>query len=467
MRTLYLECKMGAAGDMLTAALLELLPENEQKETLDRLQSLFPDTLRISAEKTVRAGVTGTLMRVLVRGEEEVSEDVPDRETHGHLHTHEHGCDTPGHAHGHDGHGHGGHAQDESGHGEHAQEHAHVHHHHHTSLADIRAIIDGFALPEEVKADICAVYDLLAEAESHAHGVPVTEIHFHEVGALDAVADITSVCFLMHKIAPEQVLVSAVNAGSGQVRCAHGIMPVPAPAAEYLLRGIPCYQSETIRGELCTPTGAALLHYFGTSFGAQPLMTIEKTGYGMGNKEFPAANCVRAFLGEADPAGDGAPGDAEKSSSERAVQLEANVDDMTAEEIGFAVDRLFEAGAREVFTVPVQMKKNRPGTLIAAICLPDAADAVIRAMFRHTTTLGVRKLLFSRAVLSRESREIQTPLGSVRVKTSEGYGVRRHKVEYDDAAAIARETGKTLREVRSEAEKTLEKKAALREGVKP
>lgn len=481
---------MGAAGDMLTAALLELLPEERQKEILAKLQSLFPDKLTITAEKAVRAGIIGTHMRVLVNGAEEVSADV-SAETHAHCHGAEHHHDQehaqeqdhaydqehdhahePSHDHEHDhDHDHEHDHTHEHGHEhdhEHDQEHGHVHdhdhahgHHHHTSLAEIRALVAGMDLPEETKSDINAVYDLLAEAESHAHGVPVTEIHFHEVGALDAVADITSVCLLMHELAPEQVLVSAVNAGSGQVRCAHGIMPVPAPAAEYLLRGIPYYQSVEISGELCTPTGAALLRHFGTSFGAQPVMRVEKTGYGMGTKEFEAANCVRAFLGDAEPAGKktaSAPsGTSSAGASDRAVQLEANVDDMTAEEIGFAAERLFDAGAREVFTVPVCMKKSRPGTLIAAICSSGTEDAVIRAMFRYTTTLGIRKLFFERAVLSREMEEVQTPLGTLRVKTSKGYGVSRRKVEYDDAAAIAKKTGKTLREVRKEAEKAQRK----------
>lgn len=472
MKTLYLECSMGAAGDMLTAALLELLPEERQRETLEKLRSLFPEKLAISAEKVSRCGILGTHMRVTVNGEEEESLDVHggDGHTHHHGDDHEH-CSDKSHECPHDDgleHSHDDsheHCHDDSHdhHSGHDSHDAHAHHHHHTSPADIRAIIGAMKIPDTVRSDALAVYALLADAESHAHGVPIEEIHFHEVGALDAVADITSVCLLMHEIAPEQVLISAVNTGSGQVRCAHGIMPVPAPATEYLLRGIPYYQSQTIRGELCTPTGAALLKYFGTAFGARPVMRIEKTGYGMGTKEFEAANCIRAFLGDAEPVKDLSHQNTTSEISvpdmksadvsafsgfDHVLELQANVDDMTAEEIGFAMDRLFDAGAREVFTVPVCMKKNRPGTLITAILSQDREDAVTRAFFRYTTTIGIRVLHFDRAVLKRSVTEKETSLGTVRVKTSEGCGVKRTKIEYDDAAAIARKTGMTLREVR-------------------
>ena len=202
--------------------------------------------------------------------------------------------------------------------------------------------MEGLDLSSKVREDILTVYRLIAEAESHIHDRPVTDIHFHEVGTLDAVADVTAVCLLMAELKPEQVIVSPIHVGSGQVRCAHGILPVPAPATAYLLRDVPIYGG-AVKGELCTPTGAALLKHFATRFGEMPPMRTERIGYGMGKKEFEAANCVRALLGEtADRVDD-------------VVELACNVDDMTAGELGFAMEQLFAAGAREVFTVPIGM----------------------------------------------------------------------------------------------------------------
>ncbi|MBQ5487266.1 MAG: nickel pincer cofactor biosynthesis protein LarC, partial [Clostridia bacterium] len=276
---------------------------------------------------------------------------------------------------------------------------------------------------------------LIAEAESRAHGVPVSEIHFHEVGTADAVADITAVCLLMEKLAPERVVASPVHVGSGTVRCAHGVLPVPAPAAAYILRGIPSYGG-TIMSELCTPTGAALVRHFVREFGPQPVMAVSAVGYGMGRKEFERANCVRAMLGS------------EAGSSETIFEFSCTVDDMTAEEIGFAFERLFEAGARDVFTTAVMMKKNRPGTLITVICAGDIRESVILALFRHTSTLGVRERECRRHVLERRIKREETEFGPVSRKISEGFGVRREKYEYEDAARIAKERGVSLREAR-------------------
>ena len=280
-----------------------------------------------------------------------------------------------------------------------------------------------------------AVYGLIAEAESHAHGVPVTEIHFHEVGTMDAVADITAVCLLMNKIAPDQVIVSPVHVGSGHVHCAHGILPVPAPATAYILNGVPMYGG-AVKGELCTPTGAALLKHFATRFGDMPVMRTEAIGYGMGKKDFEQANCIRAMLGETEDAGDSV------------LQLECNVDDMTAEELGFAMETILEAGALEVYTVAAGMKKSRPGTILCVLCHEDAKETLVRVIFRNTTTIGVREHRCSRYTLKRSFETVQTPYGDVQKKLSSGYGVAREKYEYEDLARIAREQGMSLAEVR-------------------
>ena len=285
--------------------------------------------------------------------------------------------------------------------------------------------------------DILTVYGLIAEAESRAHGMPVEEIHFHEVGTMDAIADVTAVCLLMNRLAPDEVVVSPIHVGSGQVRCAHGILPVPAPATAFILRDVPIYGG-TVQGELCTPTGAALLRHFATRFGAMPPMCVQAIGYGMGKKDFEAANCVRAMLGESGSAGD------------TVTELSCNVDDMTGEAVGFALEELLAAGALEAFTVPVGMKKSRPGVMLCVLCREQDSERIAGLMLRHTTSIGVRAHSCRRYVLTRRIETVQTPYGEVRRKLSEGYGASRVKYEYDDLAHIARETGRTLDEVRSE-----------------
>lgn len=405
MRTIYLDCSMGAAGDMLMAALLELLPE---KDTfLQKMQSLGLPGLEISAEPSVKCGITGTHMRVLIHGEEEGHPHEHTAEAHAHSH-----ADAP----------------------EAAHAHVHVHPHHHTDLDELTHRISHLNVSEAVRSDILAVYQSIADAESRVHGVPVEQIHFHEVGSLDALADVTGVCLLMELLAPEQVLASPVHVGSGQVRCAHGILPVPAPATALLLEGIPIYGG-SIRGELCTPTGAALLRRFVTRFGPLPPMRVEKTGYGMGTKDFEAANCVRAMLGQTE------------ESAGHILELACNLDDMTPEAVGFAMEQLFAAGALDVYTTPIGMKKNRPGVLLTCMCREDDREAMLRTIFRHTSTLGVRVSVCDRYTLSRRQYAVQTLDGEIRVKESSGWGVLRRKAEFEDLAHIARQTGKSIAEV--------------------
>ena len=284
-----------------------------------------------------------------------------------------------------------------------------------------------------------AVYGLIAEAESSVHGVPVDQIHFHEVGSLDAVADVTAVCLAMAELAPDEVVVSPVHVGSGNVRCAHGILPVPAPATAYILRDVPTYGG-AIRGELCTPTGAALLKHFATRFGDQPVMRTEKIGYGMGKKDFEAANCVRVMLGE------------RESETGDAVLLACNLDDMTPEDVGFAMDALFEGGALDVWTEAAGMKKNRPGWVLSVLCRPEDRETVVRLLFRHTSTIGVRESLVKRYTLTRRTETEETAYGLVRRKVSTGWGVTREKYEFDDLAAAARASDRSLSEIRKELE---------------
>ena len=386
MRILYIDCGMGAAGDMLTAALLELLPE--RTAFVDMLNSLGIPGVAVCAEASTKCGITGTHMCVTVHGEEESER---------------------------------------------------MHGHHHGSIHDIRGIIHGLPLPTMVKLDIMAVYDEIARAESHVHGVPVEQIHFHEVGTMDALADITAVCMLMHQLDVDQVIASPVHVGSGQVRCAHGILPVPAPATAHILRDVPIYGG-SIRGELCTPTGAALLKHFVTEFGDMPTMQVQAIGYGMGKKDFERANCVRVMLGET------------KEKPDGIWELCCNIDDMTGEQMGFALERLMEQGALDVFTMAVGMKKSRPGILLTVICKDCDKDKMIHLIFQHTTTLGVRETFCNRHTLQRKVETVDTSYGTVRRKISSGYGVRRCKYEYEDLARIAIEKDLSLQEVLSRIE---------------
>lgn len=453
MKTLYLDLGMGAAGDMLTAALLELLDEAEQATVIDELNAMGLDGLSISRESVVRAGIRGTHMRVIIGDEEEGPdgsmlhhssfEDLhanhdahSHQQSHDHIHSHDYGHDhTHSHHHGHE-HSHAhdhDHGHDHDHTHSHTHDHAHggahdhEHHHAHANLDEITHIVsDHLKLDQAIKDDVLAVYGLIADAESRAHGVSVSDVHFHEVGTKDAIADVAAVSLLMHRIAPERVIASPVHVGSGTVRCAHGLMPVPAPATTFLLEGVPIY-SASISGELCTPTGAALIRHFVDEFAPMPLMRISRVGYGMGMKEFEQANCVRALLGESEGATD------------VMLELSCNVDDMTAEETAFACEELLASGATEAYTVAITMKKGRPGLLIRALCEPAMRDAVVHAIFAHTTTIGVREIETHRFVLDRSMHEMITDYGPVSVKESRGYGVIRRKYEYEDLARIARE----------------------------
>lgn len=385
MKTLYIDCGMGAAGDMLAAALLELLPDREG--FLRKMNGLGIPGVRVSAEQHVKCGITGTRFRVQVHGTEESE----------HMHHHHH-------------------------------------HHHHGSMADVRSIVGRLPIPAMVKLDILAVYNEIAEAESRVHGVPVDQIHFHEVGTMDAIADITAVCLLMRELDADRVSVSPIHVGSGSVRCAHGILPVPAPATAHILREVPIYGG-SIPGELCTPTGAALLKHYADEFGDMPVMKVKGIGYGMGKKDFDRANCVRAMLGEVSDKGDAV------------AELCCNVDDMTGEAIGFALEQLMEQGALDVFTIPVGMKKSRPGVLITVLCREADREKFVRLLFRHTTTLGIREKRCERHTLARRIECVDTPYGRLRRKKSEGYGVQRTKYEYEDLAEAAKRSGLSIAEI--------------------
>ncbi len=397
MKTLYIECKMGAAGDMLMAALYELLTETGKKEFLDTMNGLFGGDITLSPEKGTRCSISGTLMHVETSCGAELSDG--SHSPSGRLHS---------------------------------PKDAHAHYSYPMLLEKIKTL----AIPDSVKKNASGIYRLLGEAEARVHGCALEQIHFHEVGSLDAVADVVGNCLLFAMLHADVVCASPIHVGNGTVRCAHGILPVPAPATAELLKGIPYYCGD-ICAELCTPTGAAILKYFSSEFIPMPVMTTEAVGTGLGAKEFPAANCVRVFYGNTDI-----------REPDAILELSCNLDDMTGEELGFAMETLLVSGAYDVFYESIYMKKNRPGILLTCFCPPSEKDRFTELIFKHTTTRGVRYQSLSRARLSARFEERKTEYGIVRNKISEGYGVTRSKFEYDDLRHIAKETGLSIREVR-------------------
>ncbi len=437
MKTLYIECGMGASGDMLQGALCDLLGCGD--EFVSRMNSLGLKDVEVKCERKEKCGITGEKVSVYVKGCEEGSSynaeaDVESLE-HGHImHNshHEH------HSH-HDYHDHHEHNKHDDQHNHHED-----HEHHHSSLSHIEEIIDGLDISDKVKNDSKEVFRIIAEAESKVHGKPVYDIHFHEVGSFDAICDIVGFGLLLEKLGADRVVVSPINTGKGSVRCAHGILPVPAPATALILAGVPCYSND-VEGELCTPTGAALLKYYADEFTGRGLMTYEKIGYGLGTKDFASANVVRMYLSEED-----------KKLTDTVIKLESNLDDMTAEDVAFAQKLLLSAGALEAFTMPVTMKKSRPGLIMTCLCKEEDKDKMLSIIFAHTSTIGIRETLEKRYILERRVVDVKSSFGDVRVKISEGYGVKKHKIEHDCLEKIAKEHEMPINDIREKLEKELE-----------
>ena len=406
---------MGAAGDMLAGALVSLLSKEEQESFIKMINNIGVDGVKVSLSDDAKCGITGKHFKVEIDGVEEHSHDVHEHEHH-HEHEQEHGHH---HEHG-DGH------NDNDNHG---------HHHHGTGPfpKELGAVAEKLDCPN----DIQKVYELLAEAEAKVHGKDVSEIHFHEVGVKDALIDIASVVYLMNKLKVDKVVVSPVNVGFGKVKCAHGILPVPAPATAELVKGIPTYAGR-FEGELLTPTGAALLKYYADEFSYQPLMNVIKCGYGTGNKNFESANVVKAVLGEV----------TDELISENIIELNCNVDDMSAEDMAYATKALIENGAKDAFVTPVIMKKGRSGMLLTVLCSAIDKERFVSLIFKHTSTIGIRVKETERIILNRHEETVHTKLGDVRVKYSEGYGVKREKPEFEDLRKLAEENNISVAEAR-------------------
>lgn len=361
MKKLFIECYMGVAGDMLCGALLELLSDEQRAEALKKANGLL-DGVSVEASNSIKCGISGTKIDVKI---------------------HEYG-------------------------------------HHHTSIAEIYDIINSLDVSESVRKNAIEVYTLIANAESKAHNMPVADIHLHEVGMKDAIIDITFACYLLEQIGADEIASTPITTGFGEVKTAHGIMPVPAPATAYLLGGIPSKRGN-VEGELCTPTGVALLKHFATSFVDDADFVLDKIGYGMGSKDFEKPNCVRVMLSN--------------SNDEYVTELKCQIDDMTGEEMGYAINKLMSLGALDAFVKPIVMKKSRPAFELCVISSQDKVDDLTQQIFKHTTTLGVRQVKCVRKVLDREIVE----LNGVNVKRSMGFDVEKQKIEFDDLAKLADE----------------------------
>lgn len=464
MRTLYFDCSMGASGDMIMGALYELLGEEDRVVFLKTMNNLIPGKIRIKAIAAEKNGILGTHMKVEVNGIDEgesllkdgkygnISDvDVNKRHPHGHE---DNGffCGTNPYSHNHkergNNHSHDLNHQHDCGlesddyncdeHSCHDSHHNRSHGHHiHGSLNEILEIIGSLPIGESVKKNAVNIYKIIAEAEGKVHNKPVSEVHFHEVGTLDAIADIVGSCIIIKMLKVDRITSSPIRAGYGTVKCAHGTLPVPAPATALILKGIPIYGGD-IESEMCTPTGAAIIKYFAKSFEPMPTMSMEEIGYGAGAKTFEShPNCLRACIGTE-----------KRDLMDKIIQLEANIDDMTGEEIGYAIDVLIEKGALDVFAENIIMKKSRPGIKFVCLCREEDENRIVPLMFKHTSTLGIRKKSCHRYVLSRSFEKEETQWGCVDVKVAKGYGVERRKLEFDRIKEIARENELSIRDIK-------------------
>ncbi len=463
MRIAYFDCFSGAAGDMIIAALLDAgCP-------LEHLQSIVAELrlpgVSLSAERVRRGGVAATHARVLlgpesVGGAQHAAQATLGQHSHAHgpshAHAHSHApasAETHDHVHAHSHAGGHGHAEHEHRHGP------------HRTLSDVIRIIEGAEIPPSAARKAKDVFTRLAEAEAYVHGTTPEQVHFHEVGAEDAIVDIVCACAGLEQLGIERVLCSPVPTGHGVVHCDHGQMPVPAPATANLLRGVPLARCDE-PGELTTPTGAAILTTLAADFTAPPAGRLVSIGYGAGTREGQTRpNVLRLLILETDEEHERAERRHAEEEQDTVVQLEAQIDDATGQMIAYACERLLAAGALDAWVVPIIMKKGRPGQLVCALATPEWATAVEDVLFRETSTFGVRRHECARSKLSRELLTVSTPFGPIRVKLGRrshgGAGVphagpgsgeiRRAWPEYHDCAAAAERFGVSLRDVQEAA----------------
>jgi uncharacterized protein (TIGR00299 family) protein len=439
MKIAYIDCFSGISGDMFLGALIDAgVPAAIFEETVAALNV----GARLSIHQTDRSGIAATKVDVLVN--EEVDRPRVEHEhyqPHRHGHTHENSHEKViGHTH---------HITETV-----VAEAEHEHEHHHRGLKEIRDIIQHAAISATAKQTAIRIFELLGEAEAKIHNIDIQQIHFHEVGAVDAIVDIVCAAVGAEALGVDEFVCSPLNVGSGTVKCAHGEFPVPAPATAELLKDAPVFSSG-VRAELVTPTGAAIVKVLAKRFQPLPGMKIEKIGYGAGSRDFPNhANVTRILVGSsgADAQSQSADLISLEASRETICVLEANVDDMNPQVFGYLLERALDAGALDVFSIPVQMKKNRTGMLITVLCKPEDAQRLTKLIFSETTTLGVRTREEKRAVLLRRLVSVQTQWGEVRMKVANLNGaVSNHAPEYEDCRRIAEANNIPLKTVMQEA----------------
>lgn len=443
MRIAYMECFSGISGDMFLGALVDAGVSAELLRETVRGLNLGAE---LQVSKVDRSGITSTKVDVVVNGEPDRPRDTVEHfhhvhsDQHGHSHSHEHRhADGTVHAH--------PHAHDEEGSHvhEHKHEHAHAHGRH---LGEIKKIIAGSSIGSRAKKTATEIFEALGAAEAKIHNVSVETIHFHEVGAVDAIVDIVCAAVGAEALNVDRFVCSPLNVGGGTVVCAHGTFPVPAPATVELLKGAPVFSGE-IQKELVTPTGAAIVKVLAQAFGPMPTMKLERTGYGAGSRNFPQhANVLRITVGESTAM--------QKSTHElpldEVMVLEANIDDLNPQLFGYVAEQALAAGALDVFATSVQMKKSRPGTMITLLTKPEDAERIARLVFRETTTIGIRTRREQRFVLPRRHEAVQTPWGEVRMKIAQINGsVSNYAPEYEDCRRIAAEHRVPLKTVMQEA----------------
>jgi len=405
-------------------------------ELLEKTVAALNLGAKLEISKVNRSGITATKVDVLVHGEKELPREEFWEQSHGeHSHSHAHGGHSQQHSH----------TEEEQRTGVSAPEKHSAHEHadaHGRTLKEIREIIGRAAISEGAKKTALAIFSALGTAEAKIHNSELDSVHFHEVGAVDAIVDIVGAAVGAEALGVDEIVCSPLNVGGGMVKCAHGEFPIPAPATVELLKGAPVYSSG-IQKELVTPTGAAIVKVLAKRFGAFPEMTIEKSGYGAGTRDFTGhPNVVRLTIGEA------AAALASKTAQETIAILEANLDDLNPQVFGYVMDRLLEEGALDVFGVPVQMKKNRPGTLLTVLCKPEDSARLTHIVFAETSTLGVRHRLEQRQTLARRWVIVCTEWGDVRMKVASMNGTVSHYApEYEDCRKIASERRQPLKEV--------------------
>lgn len=430
---LYLECTSGISGDMAVAALLDLGASREKLKKV--LKSLPVKGFDIKISRVVKSGIDACDFDVVLDEEHENHDH-----DMGYLHGHEHGGYSYNEArHGHE---HGEHSHE---HGESHSHHGH-HHHEHRGLNEIMTIIDHADMADRARSYAKKIFTILAEAEAKAHNVPADQVHFHEVGAVDSIVDILSVAVCMDDLDVEEVIIPRLCEGSGTIRCQHGILPVPVPAVSNIVSAHHLKLHITpVQGELVTPTGAAIAAAFITSEKLPEDFTVEKIGIGAGKRQYECPGILRAMLIR----------EAEKNTeiqkfsdteSDIIIKLESNIDDCSGETLGYVMELLYEAGAREANYMPAFMKKNRPAWLLTVICKEDQVSGMERIIFKETTTIGIRHQKMERTVLKREKRTVVTPMGDVEVKVCIFDGQEYIYPEYESVKKICKKTGVSYRE---------------------